>query len=38
MSPIFYHKEETRALVLGWYEATNIDFSDALTLDESNLH
>jgi len=39
MSPIFYHKEEALSLGIGLrYESTNLDFSDALTLDESNLH
>ena len=39
MSPIFYHKEEALSFGIGLrYESTNLDFSDALTLDESNLH
>ena len=39
MSPIFYHKEETLSIGIGLrYEATNLDFSDALLLDERNLN
>ena len=39
MSPIFYHKSESWSFGTGFrYESTNLDFSDALTIDEDHLH
>ena len=39
MSPIFFHKAESWSFGAGFrYESTNLDFSDASSLDEDQLH